>query len=98
MKDYLRDYATAAFRFYAMNGKSAEKYKQDIFDNALENIKKSEGGAGISSPTESAVIAADRAVDEKIAEVRDMEAVELTLAELVVKRSEEHTSELQSQP
>lgn len=86
MRDYLRDYATAAFRFYALNGKSAEEYKKKIYDNALDNIRKSEGCVGVSKPTEAAVIAAERAVDDKIAEVRDMEAVELTLAELGVKR------------
>jgi hypothetical protein len=86
MKDYLRDYATAAFRFYAQNGKSAEQYKSKIYEEALENIRKSEKREGVSKPTEAAVMAAERAVNEKIAEIKDMEAVELTLAELGVKR------------
>lgn len=81
MKDYLRDYATAAFRFYAKNGMSAEKYKEKIRQEALEEIKRREGHTGISKPTESALIAAENAVNEKIAEIRDMEAVEKVLAE-----------------
>lgn len=82
MKDHLRDYAAAAFRFYANNGKSAEKYKKRIYEEALENIGRSGGGSGISKPTESAIMAAERAVNIKIAEIKDMEGVELTLAEL----------------
>lgn len=84
MKDYLRDYATAAFRFYAKNGMSAESYKQKIRDEAIEEIKKREVKVknGISNPTEEAILAAEKAVDEKIAEIKDMEAVEMVLAEL----------------
>jgi magnesium-transporting ATPase (P-type) len=82
-KDYLRDYATAAFRFYAQNGKSAEKYKNKIYNEALEEMNKREVGVkdGISKPTEAALMAAAKAVDEKIAEIKDMEAVERVIAE-----------------
>jgi hypothetical protein len=84
MKDYLRDYATAAFRFYAKNGKSAEKFKQKIYIETLEEIKKKEAKVkdGISKPTEAAIIAAENAVMERISEVQDMEAVDKVLAEL----------------
>lgn len=82
MKDHIRDYATEAFRFYAKNGKSADKYREKIYNQALEEIKKREGSTGISCPTESAIIRAENAVDEKLAEIKDMEAVEMTLAEL----------------
>ena len=86
MRDYLRDYVTAAFRFYAQNGMSAEKYKKKIYIQALEEGLISEGNkSGVSKPTESAVIAAERAVSLKIAEIRDMEAVEKVIAELDVK-------------
>lgn len=83
-KDYLRDYATAAFRFYAKNGMSAEKYKEKIYNEALEEIKKGEVSVknGISKPTEDALMAAEKAVNEKIAEIQDMEAVEKVIAEL----------------
>lgn len=82
MKDYLRDYATAAFRFYTKNGMSAEKFKQKIYDEALEQMKKKEGHSGVSKPTEAAITRAENAVDEKLAEIKDMEAVEKVLAEL----------------
>ncbi len=87
MRDYLRDYATAAFKFYAQNGKSTEKYKKQIYIKALEEGLIREGSkSGVSKPTEAAVIAAERAVNLKIAEIRDMEAVEKVIAELDVKR------------
>ncbi|AKN32397.1 hypothetical protein Ccar_16625 [Clostridium carboxidivorans P7] len=84
MKDYLRDYATAAFRFYAQNGMSAEKYKQKLYIEALDEIKKKETQVkdGISKPTEQALIAAEKAVNERISEINDMEAVDKVLAEL----------------
>ena len=82
MKDYLRDYCTEAFRFYACNGMNADKYKQKIYDEALEEYTKHEKGSGISCPTEAAIIRAENAVDEKLAEIKDMEAVEMTIAEL----------------
>lgn len=84
MKDYLRDYATAAFRFYAQNGMSAEKYKQKLYIEALDEIKKKETQVkdGISKPTEHALIAAEKAVNERISEINDMEAVDKVLAEL----------------
>lgn len=82
MKDYLRDYATAAFRFYASKKMTAEQYKKKIYNEALEQQRKLEKESGISCPTEAAIIRAEAAVNEKLAEIRDMEAVELTLAEL----------------
>lgn len=85
MKDYIRDYATAAFRFYAKNEMSAEYYRQKLFYEALENANRSEGSTGISKPTETAIMKAETAVSEKIAEIYDMEAVEKVIAELKVK-------------
>ncbi len=84
MKDYLRDYATAAFRFYAQNGMSAEKFKQKIYIEALDEIKKRETKVkdGISNPTEQALIKAEMAVNERISEILDMESVDKVLAEL----------------
>jgi predicted RNA-binding protein with EMAP domain len=83
MKDYLRDYATAAFRFYAKNGRSADKYREQIYNQALEEINRRETLVkdGISKPTEAAIMAAEKAVNEKIAEIKDMEAVEKVIAE-----------------
>ncbi|MCT8975508.1 hypothetical protein N4T77_02740 [Clostridium sp. CX1] len=84
MKDYIRDYATAAFRFYGENGMSAEKYRQKIYIEALDEIKKKETKvrSGISKPTEEVLIKAEKAVNERISEVLDMEAVDKVLAEL----------------
>lgn len=83
MKDHIRDYATEAFRFYALNGKSAEKYKQKIYIETLESIKKKEQGikSGISKPTEQAIIKAEEALVERMSEILDMEAVDKVLAE-----------------
>jgi hypothetical protein len=89
LKDYLKDYATAAFRFYAKNGKSAEEYKKRIHDEALETIKrrevKTKGSGG--SPTEAMLIEAERMISDKMAEIKDMEAVEATLRQLEVRGS-----------
>jgi hypothetical protein len=83
LKDYLKDYAIAAFRFYAKNGKSADKYKEKIYNEALEEMQKRETLVkdGVSKPTEAALMAAEAAVNEKIAEIKDMEAVEKVLAD-----------------
>lgn len=82
MKNHIRDYATEAFRFYAKINMTADKYKQKIYDEALFNYTKKMKGSGISYPTESAIIAAENEVNEKLAEIKDMEAVEMTLAEI----------------
>jgi len=82
MKNHIRDYATEAFRFYAKINMSADKYKQKIYDEALFNYKKKMKGLGISFPVESAIIAAENEVTQKLAEIKDMEAVEMTMAEL----------------
>lgn len=82
MKNHIRDYATEAFRFYARIGMTADKYKQKIYDEALEDYKQRQKSAGISYPTEAAIIRAEKAVDEKLAEIKDIEAVEMTMAEL----------------
>lgn len=83
-KDIIRDYATAAFRFYALIGKSAEEYKAEIKANALEEIRKRENivrtGDG-GSPTEYELMYQEEKLQEKISEIRDIEAVEKTLAE-----------------
>ena len=83
MKDYLRDYCTEAFRFYASNGKTAEEYKNEIYNKALEEYTRhEEKGSGISCPTEAAIIAAENKVIEMQAEIKDVEAVEMTMAEI----------------
>ena len=88
MKDYLKDYATAAFRFYALNGKSAEKYKKQIYDDVIETIRQREvrvKGSG-GSPTEAMLIEAENMISFKMAEIKDMESVEATIKQLEVMR------------
>ncbi|KOF56802.1 hypothetical protein AGR56_09050 [Clostridium sp. DMHC 10] len=84
MKDHIRDYATEAFRFYASVRMTADQYKKMIYDETLENYKKKEMNCSfnISKPVEAAIMAAEKEVDKRIAEIRDLEAVEMTLAEL----------------
>jgi len=88
VKDYLKDYATTAFRFYARNGRSAEDYKKKIHDDAIAAIKRREirtkGNGG--SPTEAMMIEAENMIAFKMAEIKDMEAVEATLKQIEVMR------------
>jgi hypothetical protein len=81
-KSHIRDYATAAFQFYAVNG-SSEKYKQKIWNEALWNKQQRElRGEGFGAPTESAVIHAEAALNEKMGEIADLEAVEKTIYDI----------------
>jgi hypothetical protein len=81
MKNHIRDYATAAFQFYAKEG-GAEKYKKKIYKEVIQEQLKREGKGGISKPTEAMVMRAEKEVEDKLAEIRDLEAVEKTIAEL----------------
>jgi len=81
MKDYTRDYATEAFRFYAKIGRPRfDDLKEKIYSSALE-LGKREGikTNNICSPTELAVMKAEKAVLDKKAELEDVLAVEKTL-------------------
>jgi phosphoribosyl-ATP pyrophosphohydrolase len=83
VKDSIKDYATAAFRFYALHDRSAEKYKEKIRQEAIEKVEermKVQSQKG--SPTESALMRSEEAINEKIAEICDLEAVEKMLAQL----------------
>lgn len=79
MRDHIRDYATSAFKFYAENGKSVEKFKKHLYKQALQQQQRLEGTYGISKPTESAIIRAEQILEERKAEIKDMEAVEKTV-------------------
>lgn len=85
-KDHLRDYATAAFRYYAKIGKTSEQVKEDIGNmlmDAREERIINTGGTG--SPTEHAIMEKERVINELKAEIDDLEAVEKTL-ELLKRR------------
>ena len=81
-KDFSRDYATEAFRFYAKCGKPTyEELRQKMFDEAfsLQKNEYSEVKSGISKPTEQAVLMAEKAVEQKKAELLDIKAVQFVL-------------------
>lgn len=83
-KDHIRDYATEAFRYYAKLGKPKfEDIKEKIYQEAIEESKKNELKTNnICSPTELAMMRADKAVLEKKGELEDILAVEETLKQL----------------
>lgn len=81
-KDYIRDYAIEAFRFYASINMSAYEYKEKIKKEAMEIIAKKNGTTSSGgSPTESQLIYAEKVVQEKLSEIEDISAVEKTIAE-----------------
>ena len=73
MKDHTREYATAAYRFYAYTG----GYKKYI--NELLGDLKRQKGIGTVSPTEGALICKERILEERSAELADLEAVERSI-------------------
>lgn len=83
-KDHIRDYATEAFRYYAKLGKPKFEYvKEKIYKEAIEESKRNELKTNnICSPTELAMMRADKAVVEKKGELEDILAVEETLKQL----------------
>lgn len=70
MKDHLRDYSTAAFRFWARWG-SRDNYVKYLLDD-LQRQK----GSGPCSPTEAALIHKEQLLQDRYAEIADLEAVE----------------------
>ena len=72
-KDHVRDYATEAFRFYAKSG-GLKNYIRDL----TADLQKQKG-SGTISPTEGAIVAKERMMEEKAAELADLEAVERTM-------------------
>ena len=85
MKDYLRDYATEAFRFYARCGKPTyEEMRKSIYNAALQSSRRELQGirTGFGDPTGQAVINANAAVDEMEGQLLDILAVENALQQL----------------
>lgn len=78
-KEHYRDYAIAAFRLYARLG-SCEKYKQKLWNEAIERQQQSleNSTCGISQPTEAAAIRAEKRLEEAVATLEDLRAVEFT--------------------
>lgn len=83
-KDNIRDYATAAFRFYDREGRPTyDEIHDKIFNEALESAQREYSvTGGISKPTEAAVLRAERELQNREAEILDILAVERTLERL----------------
>lgn len=83
-KDYIRDYATEAFRFYATIGMTSDEYRNKIAQEAIENMSKKEvsiSSSGPGRPTESQLLYSEKLVEEKLSAIYDIDAVEKTLKE-----------------
>lgn len=97
-KDFIRDYATEAFRFYAAIGIGCEELKARIKEDALKEIRKRENivrtGDG-GSPTEHELIYQEEKLQERIAEILDIEAVEKTLEEYKARNNRKSEDALQ---
>jgi len=80
IKDHCRDYATAAFQFYAKMGKPTYRsLKAQLMADALEQyhkVKTDCKGSEVSKPTEAAVLYAEAETEKKEAELLDILAVE----------------------
>lgn len=72
-KDYLRDYCTEAFRFYAKSG-GRSAFLRSIEDDIIKSK-----GSGIYKPTEAALVNKERIISEHAAELEDIEAVSKVL-------------------
>ncbi|MFT9055115.1 MAG: hypothetical protein ABF449_00630 [Ethanoligenens sp.] len=91
MKDHIRDYATAAFRYYAKLGCPTRELLENqlraevIMQSKRELIRTK----GISKPTEWAIMNAQRAAENHEAELRDIQAVQEVIERLNYQRAYE---------
>lgn len=79
-KDYLRDYCTEAFRFYARSG------GRSAFIKSIENDIIRSKGSGVSKPTEAALIRQEQIIAEHASELADIDAVSKVLVYLDICR------------
>ena len=77
-KDHVRDYATAAFKFYAKEG-SVKKYIEKMAEQMKQTDEQMGIQQGVCKPTEAALLRKERVMQERISEIADLEAVERTL-------------------
>lgn len=84
IKDHIRDYATEAFRTYASLGKPThDDLREHYFKKAMSEYQKGhEKGPNVSKPTENQVIYAESRLQEKMAELLDVLAVEKAMVQL----------------
>lgn len=87
-KSHYRDYATAAFRFWAATPGGSEAYKKKIWEDAVLAQHKEEGRTGISNPSEAAVMRAEKELEKKVSEIKDLDAVEKTIHQIECMLSE----------
>ena len=83
-KDNIKDYAIAAFRFYAKMGRpDPDKLKERIKEEIYNNLDREYGNSkGVSNPTETAIIKAEQKIANLEAELLDILAVHRTLERL----------------
>ena len=84
LKTHYRDYATEAYRLHARLG-SAAAYKRRIYVEAQQ--RQAQGGSGVGSPTEAAVLRGEAAVAQKESVWRDLEAVERAIERIASRRN-----------
>ena len=84
LKTHYRDYATEADRLHARLG-SAAAYKRRIYVEAQQ--RQAQGGSGVGSPTEAAVLRGEAAVAQKESVWRDLEAVERAIERIASRRN-----------
>lgn len=84
IKDHIRDYATSAFRLYALHEKPTyDQLRQRLYDEALRKSKREIIHLkGVSNPTQTAIQQAEVAVEKKKAELLDVLAVGQVISSL----------------
>jgi len=89
-KDNIRDYATEAFRFYALKGKPAyEDMRREVEGKAGGLLEKELNGhsGNVSNPTEYEVLARENALQRHQAELLDILAVNKVISMLEVNET-----------
>ncbi len=78
--DHIRDYATGAFMFWAAVG-GLDAYKRKLRSEVMVRLNRvaEGGGGGIAKPVEAWQLEQERALEERKAELADLEAVEKVL-------------------
>lgn len=74
-KSPYRDYATDGYRLYAQLGGPAA-YKSKLWNEAIAEHNIESARSGISNPTESAVMRAEKRIEEYEAILKDLEAAD----------------------
>ena len=73
MKDFINDYCIAAFSFYACNGKSLSRYKESLYDCAVNESYY------CNAPV---TFLYERKLKQNVSEIADIEAVDNVIFQL----------------